>query len=118
VIGWAFPRLVNWNLAALQREIVFPERCPESSREEVRLPAREVRRTAANPAAAPIPAPMPRAFHTRGQSRRSLPRQRWFSAIVPASFPLPPGPMTLPSESIVSLPPESALRGVAFSLTV
>src|SRR6267154_85421 len=38
--------------------------------------------------------------------------------MVPASFPLPPGPMTLPSESIVSLPPESALRGQQFPFQI
>ena len=71
----------------------------------------------ANPAAAPIPAPMPSPFTPWAIAPIPAPAAV-VCATVPTSFPFPPPPVTLPSESMVSLPPESALRGAAFKLTV
>src|SRR6267154_2352953 len=70
-----------------------------------------VSRTAARPAAAPIPAPMPAPLGVRVAIAPMPAPVAVVDTTVPTFWPLLPPPVTLPSESMVSLPPESALRG-------
>src|SRR6266481_5740736 len=69
-------------------------------------------------AAAPIPAPMPAPLGVRVAMAPIPAPAVVVSTTVPTFLPLLPPPVTLPSESMVSLPPESALRGAARRSTV
>src|SRR6516225_6512358 len=115
-VGWNCPRLVNW--------IWLPSRVSSWSRTMSIVEPRgssasgpRVRRTAARPATAPIPAPIPAPLPSPAMAPMPAPAAVVLTT-VPTSFPLSLPPVTLPSESMVSLPPESALRGAAFKSTV
>src|SRR6266446_3693048 len=76
-----------------------------------------VRSPAPRPASPPMPAPMPAPLAPAAIAPMPAP-VTVVVATVPTSFPLPPGPVTFPSGSIVSLPPESALRVAAGTVTL